>query len=39
MRLEEEYYNQIQFYHDTMNSLESAKKLLDIQKMKKNLMI
>jgi hypothetical protein len=31
MRLEEEYYNQIQFYHDTMNSLESAKKLLDIQ--------
>ena len=31
MRLEEEYYNQIQFYHDTINSLESAKRLLDIQ--------
>ena len=31
IRLEEEYYNQIQFYQDTMGSLESARKLLDIQ--------
>ena len=31
IRLEEGYYNQIEFYQDTMNSLQSAKKLLDVQ--------
>ena len=31
IRLEEAYYNQIEYYQDTMNSLQSAKKLLDIQ--------
>ena len=31
IRLEEGYSNQIEFYQDTMNSLQSAKKLLDIQ--------
>ena len=30
IRLEEGYYNQIEFYQDTINSLQSAKKLLDV---------
>ena len=31
IRLEEGYYNQIEFYEDTIKSLKSAHKLLDIQ--------
>ena len=31
IRLEEGYYNQIEFYQDTINSLKSAQKLLDVQ--------
>ena len=31
IRLEEGYYNQIEFYQDTFQSLKSAQKLLDIQ--------
>lgn len=30
IRLEEGYYNQIEFYQDTINSLQFAKKLLDV---------
>ena len=31
IRLEEGYLNQIEFYQDTVNSLQSAQKLLDVQ--------
>lgn len=31
IRLEEGYYNQIEFYQDTIQSLKSAQKLLDVQ--------
>ena len=31
VRLEEAYYNQIEFYQDTIQSLNSAQKLLDVQ--------